>query len=311
MGVAFIGFIIIYTTYRYNLIYVYSSEHDTRGLHYPRALKQTLTGVYLAEICLLGLFGLRAAFGPLLLIIALLVFTFLVHASLNAALSPLLYNLPRTLAVEEEFRRAGYNGLEFNQDDVVDIEDADQNPYDSDFDPSDPNKDTTHHSLETTDRSFRDIQGKSAVAKLTTRSLGAYFRIKFANSPIPAFLSRIDFWTPWISPDPNVPPNFVIRWLHPEIFADYPFWRAQLPNDWPEIVYEEGVVKEAFCPPGIRSRAPRLWIPRDVAGVSAQEVAHSGKVIGISDEGASLLRCGALNVDVERDWREGWEKVRW
>lgn len=55
LGVAFIGLIIIYTTYRYNLLYIYSSAHDTRGLHYPLALTQTFTGVYLAEICLLGL----------------------------------------------------------------------------------------------------------------------------------------------------------------------------------------------------------------------------------------------------------------
>ncbi|KAI9795782.1 MAG: hypothetical protein M1825_001077, partial [Sarcosagium campestre] len=31
-----------------------------------------------------------------------------------------------------------------------------------------------------------------------------------------------------------------------------------------------------------------LWIPRDAAGVSRQEVRHTSKVIPITDEGASL-----------------------
>jgi len=81
---------------------VTDSQIDTKGLIYPRALQQLLTGVYLAEICLIGLFGIAGAIGPLVMMIVFLIFTVLYHVQLNAALDPLLNNLPKTLELEEE-----------------------------------------------------------------------------------------------------------------------------------------------------------------------------------------------------------------
>ncbi|KAK8910066.1 hypothetical protein QC760_001042 [Botrytis cinerea] len=46
---ALLGLSLIYIVSKYNLLYTYSSEMSTRGLLYPHALKQLLTGVYLAE----------------------------------------------------------------------------------------------------------------------------------------------------------------------------------------------------------------------------------------------------------------------
>ncbi|KAL3958204.1 hypothetical protein ACCO45_006366 [Purpureocillium lilacinum] len=50
--------------WRYNLLYVYDSDFDSKGLFYPRALLHLIIGLYLAEICLIGLFALHLAFGP-------------------------------------------------------------------------------------------------------------------------------------------------------------------------------------------------------------------------------------------------------
>ncbi|KAI9824227.1 MAG: hypothetical protein M1832_002034 [Thelocarpon impressellum] len=61
-----------------------------------------MTGVYLGEVCLIGLFAIGKAPGPLVLEVVLLVFTVLYHFSLNAALDPMLQYLPKTLATEEE-----------------------------------------------------------------------------------------------------------------------------------------------------------------------------------------------------------------
>ncbi|KAJ0128449.1 hypothetical protein HZ326_28459 [Fusarium oxysporum f. sp. albedinis] len=43
-----IGMGLFYLAYRYNVLYVAEAEIDTRGLIYPQALKQLLSGVYLA-----------------------------------------------------------------------------------------------------------------------------------------------------------------------------------------------------------------------------------------------------------------------
>jgi hypothetical protein len=81
-----------------------------------------------------------------------------------------------------------------------------------------------------------------------------------------------------------------------------------------EVSYAEGVLKDAYSPPSVRDKSPRLWIPRDQAGISAQEVAHSGKVIEICDEGAWVDEKGCLVVDLEGEtsrWvLRDWERVK-
>lgn len=105
LGFSTFGMALFYFAWRYNVLFVTDTGIDTRGLIYPRAIKQLLTGVYLAELCLIGLFGASVAIGPLVLMIVFLVFTVLFHLSLNNAINPLLHNLPQSLMAEEEWRR--------------------------------------------------------------------------------------------------------------------------------------------------------------------------------------------------------------
>ncbi|KAM0093750.1 hypothetical protein ACP6JD_002786 [Aspergillus fumigatus] len=100
MGV--IGLYLVYQAYRYNFLFVYDIEIDTKGLVYPRALQHLLTGIYLANICMIGLFAIRAAIGPLIIMALFTVLTVLAHMSLSEALAPLYTFLPRTLDTEEE-----------------------------------------------------------------------------------------------------------------------------------------------------------------------------------------------------------------
>ncbi len=91
-----------HAVYKYNIIYSWDSDLDTHGLVYPRALMHLMYGVYLAEICLVGLFSLKSAFGPVILMIMFLIFTALFQISLDDALTPLMYNHARTLALEDK-----------------------------------------------------------------------------------------------------------------------------------------------------------------------------------------------------------------
>lgn len=97
-----IGLGLFYLAYRYNLLFVSDTAVDTQGLFYPRALKQLFVGIYLAEVCMVGMFAVSKAIGPCVLMAIFLVFTVLFQISLGKALNPLLYSLPRTLQIEEE-----------------------------------------------------------------------------------------------------------------------------------------------------------------------------------------------------------------
>jgi len=101
LGFACIGQGLFYFAYRYNLLFVDSSVIDTKGLVYAKALQHTLVGCYLAVICLIGLFGIRAAPAPLALMIVFLILMILYHISLTSAVQPLLHYLPRSLEAEE------------------------------------------------------------------------------------------------------------------------------------------------------------------------------------------------------------------
>ncbi|KAI5291752.1 hypothetical protein KEM52_000077 [Ascosphaera acerosa] len=107
LGFGSIGLYLFYLAYRYNMLYVSNVDIDTKGMIYPRALWQTLTGCYLLVLCLIGLFAISlarspTALGPLILMIILLVCSAIYHLNLNRAVTPLLYYLPKVLEAAEE-----------------------------------------------------------------------------------------------------------------------------------------------------------------------------------------------------------------
>ncbi|KAJ5223267.1 hypothetical protein N7468_007809 [Penicillium chermesinum] len=103
LGFAFVGLYLVYQAYRYNFFFVYNIDIDTKGLVYPRALQHLLTGLYLAEICLIGLCAIKGAIGPVVIMVLFLICNVLAHISLNDALAPLNTFLPRSLDAEEEY----------------------------------------------------------------------------------------------------------------------------------------------------------------------------------------------------------------
>ncbi|KAJ9502449.1 hypothetical protein H2202_001570 [Exophiala xenobiotica] len=94
LGFAAIGIFLFYLSYRYNLLYVIQVKSETRGESYTRALQHLMTGVYLAELCLIGLFGIKKAPGPSTLMSLLLVLTALYHLTVNKYLTPLETYMP-------------------------------------------------------------------------------------------------------------------------------------------------------------------------------------------------------------------------
>jgi hypothetical protein len=92
LGFAFVGFCLLYVAFRYNFLYVYETDIDTKGAAYQKAMKQLLTGCYLSEICLIGLFAISTAdnkqsAGPLAIMCLLLLVTIIFQVCLGKALT--------------------------------------------------------------------------------------------------------------------------------------------------------------------------------------------------------------------------------
>lgn len=239
LGFATIGLYLFYLAYRYNLLFVYTGKVDTKGLVYPRALQQTLVGCYLMIICLIGLFGIQAAPGPLVLMVVLLIICVLYHVSLSNAINPLLYYLPRSLEAEE-------NSLLQHEEGI-----ADQHP------------------------SIRNHE-KNGVADANV-----------THKALP------------LAPAPHKKPGLIAKFLRPDLYTDYATMRRLVPRDFADIRYSREVEQEAYFPPAVVDKPQLLWVPRDQAGVSRQECAHTSMVIPMTDEGAHFNEKGKIVWDQE------------
>ncbi|KAI0405055.1 hypothetical protein F4802DRAFT_564095 [Xylaria palmicola] len=102
LGFAAAGLSLYYFSYRYNLFFVMQPKIDTKGQAYTLALQHLLTGVYIAELTLMGLFGLREALGPGIITLVLFLVTVRYNALMDSYMSPLEKFLPAELVSSAE-----------------------------------------------------------------------------------------------------------------------------------------------------------------------------------------------------------------
>ncbi|CAK7199734.1 phosphate metabolism protein 7 [Sporothrix eucalyptigena] len=305
LGWACLGMSFFYFAYRYNVLFVTDTQIDTRGLIYPRALKQLMTGVYLSEVCMIGLFGASVAPIQLALQIVFLVFTVLFHISMTSALDPLLYNMPQSLLAEEEARRIG------------DVEQA----------PAGPNvvvgngpipEIAPAGSLDAEAAITKNSTADSSTVANTVSQPGAANYEKARQAP-PVATNGVNAaddrfgHTGAVAPSPPKG-NFLLRFLKPWVYNNYETMRALIPDHANAVdfksMYTPEVEQAAYLPPSAASEPPLLWIPEDAAGISKQEIAHSRNAIEMTDAGCVLTDKGKLDWDRENMRPPIWnEKV--
>lgn len=111
-----------------------------------------------------------------------------------------------------------------------------------------------------------------------------------------------------LGPAPHKKPNFITKFLRPDLYTDYHTLRRLVPRGFADISYDPVVERDAYYHPSISSQTPLLWVPRDEAGVSRQECRHSGKVIPMTDEGAGFDEKGNITWDQENSRPPIWQE---
>ena len=119
LGFATVGIFLFYLAYRNQMLYVVQTKVDTKGEAYKRALQQMPTGIYLAELCLIGLFGARKATVQTGLMIATLVFTAIVNTVLDRMLRSLELFLGVDVWQEQEPLLAQEDGVDENDEQAL------------------------------------------------------------------------------------------------------------------------------------------------------------------------------------------------
>ncbi|KAF4416439.1 hypothetical protein F53441_14546 [Fusarium austroafricanum] len=297
--------------YRYNILYVFDSEMDSLGLFYPNALLQLIIGLYIAEICMIGLFGLKLAFPAMVLMLIFLIFTVIVHMSLRDSISPLLQNLPQTLTLEEELQeqeraeaeaklQAAAEAGNPEGGNAASYFDENQTFGEEEYDgpPTDDDEDEQLHGGQQSSRGMEGAGGIRLMATEWIKSTGKeQLKKEIQETPVKKFLDK------WIlAGDQANPhqPTFIQRFLHPEVYEDFIAMRKLIPfEELADADYAGDDKLSNYWPPELWMPKPTLWIPRDEARVSRQEVAHTRKITPITDVGVTLNEKGLVIVDVE------------
>ncbi|OJD16556.1 hypothetical protein AJ78_03293 [Emergomyces pasteurianus Ep9510] len=301
LGFSSFGLYLVYQAYRYNLLFVYDSDVDTKGLIYPRALQQILTGIYLASVCMIGLFAIRGAIGPLILMVFFIIFMILAHISLNDALRPLLTALPRTLEqaerVKDDEEEEGYDDDEDDDDDDL------ATRLDSGSSSHHATSEKSPISLASASNEIPSPISPSKFKRKTTITLAEITRTG-TSAEAPAL--------------PHQKPSvfrtilrkfsyFIHSIVEPHIYVDYGTLRKRVRQGTP-IEYTDEVADNAYYPPSVWSPTPLLWVPHDAGGISRREVELTSRVTPMTDEEAHLDERNKVRWDEVKSQPPIWQE---
>lgn len=285
LGFATVGMGVIYLAYRYNMIYVFDTQIDTKGACYARALGQLMVGVYLAELCILGLFGIGvgksvSAVGPVVLQIILIVATVGFHISLKKKLRPLVDVLPLNLLRETEHAYA-YDGSKAEQG--LGAQDGGMHPGFT--------SGQRHANGQTFQTNSHPSFQQNGLTSARHRDWSAMQTTETATNDLAhdappkkqSFFKRV--FMPHAQSAASLSATLVNRFRH------------TVPP------YSEREAREAYLHPALTEEPPVIWLPRDPLGVSRKEVGELRAELGgygvvATDDGAVLNDKGKV------EWRD-------
>jgi calcium permeable stress-gated cation channel len=241
LGFATIGFCLLYLMFRYNWLFVFGNQIDMKGEAYSRGLKQLMTGVYLASICLIGLFAIgcsksAASAGPLAIMVIFLVVVVVFQTMFDRAIAPMEQHMPLELL----------NGNKFSTMIMEQVIDEDQ---------------VKHENMEAG-------AGSSTRGDSTVPTEAGFSKAEDAGDQ------------PGSKAQSKAPPfNFLSRRLEPLALKFYESNKQIVPDsanseDWiPGYTSEE--YEQSYLNPAISDQKPVIWLAKDKAGVSVLMMAEN------------------------------------
>jgi hypothetical protein len=276
-----ITFSLFWIVYRYNLLFVVNFRFDTGGLLFPRAINQLFTGVYVMEVCLVGLFFLvrdsqdTVACAPhALIMIVTTICTIVYQFTLNQAFGPLYTYLPITLEDDAVIRDEEF------------AKEQDERRRKNLLGKKEQTGENLNDLLEARERAEEEGENLNDLLKARERAEeeGGTSGIELKEIEKPPRRPTLE--DAETGGSGSIPNEAV------ELFQD-------IADEIEDLTTEErdALVARAFQHPAIRAKRPVIWIPRDDLGVSDDEIRRTMKFsekVWISNEYAGLDRKGRV-----------------
>lgn len=239
LGFATIGFCLLYLMFRYNWLFVLGNSLDMKGEAYTRGLKQLMTGVYLASICLIGLFAIgcsqsASSAGPLAVMVVFLVVVIIFQILFDRAIAPMEQHMPLELL----------NGNKFSMTIMEQTVDEQQLKHET----AEAGASSRGNSTVPTETGFSKVEEVGDQP-------GSH-----AQSKSPPF-------------------NFLSRRIEPLALKFYEESKKIVPDSedsesWiPTYTSEE--YEQSYVNPAITDQRPTIWLAKDGSGVSSMLVAEN------------------------------------
>jgi hypothetical protein len=293
---AIITFSLLWVAHRYNMLYVTRFRTDTGGVLYPRAINQTFTGLYVMELCLIGLFSLardqhgRATAVPqAIIMLVAAICTALYQYLLNSSFGSLFRYLPITFEDEavlrdEAFQRAQERrlGIAHEDDEAATLNNHDRNSLDGD--------EIEMRKMEQSDRAhtaassrFQKLNPARGMRTAGTWAARGGKRVHHAT------LGKADAGLKTAAEFRRQKRNKDLEAQRAMGEALYGGYNDEIEDLTPEE--RDELVRQAFQHYALRARRPTVWIPRDDIGISDDEIIRTrqfSEFIWISNEGTAL-----------------------
>ncbi|KAK4126149.1 DUF221-domain-containing protein [Parathielavia appendiculata] len=300
---AIITFSLLWVAHRYNMLYVTRFRTDTGGVLYPRAINQTFTGLYVMELCLVGLFflaedetGTNVCFPQGIIMVITIILTALYQYLLNSSFGPLLRYLPITFEDEavlrdEAFQRAQARRLGLVGDDEDDeasalnrtgpavTGDAGAAAAD-DIELEKLRGRRAHNRTGSVLGRFRPVKGIAQAGTWAARG-GKQIRAATFGRAEESLRTAAQYRKQRRQKDLEAQ-----RAMGDALYGGYCDVIEDLTPEERDVL-----VRKAFQHSALRARRPVVWIPRDDIGVSDDEIRRTNEFseyISITNEGTAL-----------------------
>lgn len=291
---AIITFSLLWAANRYSMLYVNRFTIDTGGVLYPRAINQAFTGLYVMEVCLVGLFFLVrdeqnnvATSTQAVIMIIVTILTGLYQILLNRSFGSMFRYLPITFEDEavlrdEAFQRAQDRRLGLLEDDeqsvAYDKEEGAPSYYPASAPTSSDGTGSKAHASKLA--SFAPVKGLATAGTWAVRGTKAVKNQTYGRAE-QGMKNAAKYRGNRRKKDLEAQ-----RAIGKALYGGF---HDEIEDLTPEE--RDTLVRRAFMHYALRARRPTVWIPQDDIGVSDDEIKRTREFsenIWISNEGTAL-----------------------